>query len=325
MAGISGQGTTFNLPNYHGQLLALSPEDTPFLTAIGGLTGGEQTLSTEFEWQTYDLRAAATNRQRLEGADAPTSDQRVRANVTNIVEVHQELVEVSYTKQAAVGQYAGANVQGGVNTPNPVTDELGWQLDKALRAKARDVEKTFVTGTYQKPTDNTTVRKTRGILSAIQTNTITKSGSPSLTATDVIDLLQTVWDNGGIQESETATLMVNSLQKRWLTKLFISDKGYIEQTRNVGGVHLQTIETDFGRLNVMLNRYVPADTVAVVSLEECAPVFLLIPGKGFLFAEPIAKTGAADKVQLYGEIGLKYGNELKHGKITGLSTTNKPA
>ena len=40
MAGITGQGNTFNLPNYVGELFALSRETTPFLSAIGGLTGG---------------------------------------------------------------------------------------------------------------------------------------------------------------------------------------------------------------------------------------------------------------------------------------------
>jgi len=40
MAGITGQGTTYNLPNYVGELFAVSPEDTPFLSSIGGLTGG---------------------------------------------------------------------------------------------------------------------------------------------------------------------------------------------------------------------------------------------------------------------------------------------
>ena len=39
MAGVSGIGTTFNLPNYHGELFSVTPSDTPLLSAIGGLTG----------------------------------------------------------------------------------------------------------------------------------------------------------------------------------------------------------------------------------------------------------------------------------------------
>ena len=56
MAGITALGTTYNLPNFVGELFAASPEDTPFLSAIGGLTGGESVGSTVFSWQGYDLR-----------------------------------------------------------------------------------------------------------------------------------------------------------------------------------------------------------------------------------------------------------------------------
>lgn len=317
MAGITGRGLTYSLPNYHGVLLALTPEDTPFTTAIGGLTGGEKADATEFEWQTYDLRAAAQN-TKVEGADAPTAEERVRANVTNVVQIHQEAVDVSYTKLAAVRQHAGSNL--GI-ADNPVLDESAWQIVQQLKQIKRDVEFSFVQGTYQKPVDNTTARKTRGIAAAITTNATAKVGAPQLVSGDVLDLLQQVWSNGGIQEAEAATIMVNAWQKRRLTGQFVTAANYQEQTRNVGGVNVQTIETDFGRLNVMLNRFVPADTVLVVSLDQCAPRFLEVPGKGFLFVEPLAKTGASDKSQLYGEIGLAYGSEKAHGKITGLATS----
>ncbi|WP_282795178.1 DUF5309 family protein [Streptomyces sp. CC224B] len=325
MAQITGLGTTYNLPNYTGVLHLLTPADTPFFSAIGGLTGGGQTNSIEFEWQTYDLRAAGQN-AKLEGADAPGEEERVRANVTNIVQIHHETVGVSYTKLAATQIKAGLNNA----ETNPVLNELDWQVEQMLKQMVRDVEYSFIQGTYLKPADNTQARRTRGILPAITTNVIaapdgdsgTAGTQPSpLTESLVLDLLQKVWDNGGIQESETATLMCNSWQKRMLTKIFVADKNYREETRSVGGVHVQTIETDFGRLNVMLNRHMPADQVAVVSLEQCMPVYQEIPGKGHFFAEPLARTGAKDRTQLYGEVGLKYGNERTHGKITNLKTT----
>src|SRR5688572_25220488 len=118
MAGISALGTTYNLPNYTGVLFGLTPQDTPLLSAIGGLTGGMQTTSTEFEWQTYDGRAAAQP-AILEGADAPTLTGRVRANVTNVVQIHHSAVGVSYTKLAATGLKSGTNN----DLPNPVNDE----------------------------------------------------------------------------------------------------------------------------------------------------------------------------------------------------------
>jgi Family of unknown function (DUF5309) len=324
MAGIVGMANTFNTPNYVGELFAITPTDTPFLSAIGGLSGGAETASTVVQWQAYDLRSPDKNRQRLEGAAPPEAENRVRWNVRNVVEVHQESLDISYTRQAATGMYASTgsanpNAAGLAGT-NPVADELAWQTDAQLTQIARDIEVSFISGSFQEPADNTQPRRTRGILEAITTNVITNARPAPLTDVMVLDLLQKTWENGGIQVSQTATLMCNAWQKRMLTTLFITDRRYQETSRTVGGVTVQTIETDFGTLNIMLNRHMPADTVAVVSLEQCAPVFLLVPGKGFLFLEPMAKTGANDRWQIYGEVGLKYGNERAHGKITGLAT-----
>lgn len=398
MAGITGMGTTFNLPNYTGELFALTPADTPVLSAIGGLTGGGMTTATEFEWETYDLRDPA-QRTRLEGADAPTAEERPRANVANVVQVHQEQVSVSYTKQAAIGQVASPqsapfNHSGGTN---PVTSELDWQVAQTLKQMALDINWSFINGQYVKPTSNATARQTKGLLAAVVTNRIakgtsvtglasatdsitetattladgdkivftatgaatnivagrtyyvvskatntfkvatsaggaalalgtatgiayTKPWTTALTTDHVSDLLQLAYDNGGLSEQETATLVVNSAQKRGVTKAFASAYGkFTETSRTVGGVAVDTIVTDFGTLSVMMDRHMPQDTILVASLEQLTPVFLNVPGKGAFFEEPLAKTGAADKVQLYGEVGLKYGNEKAHAAMTGLA------
>lgn len=325
MPGITGQGTTYNLPNYVGELFAASPEDTPLLSAIGGLTGGESVGARTFEWQGYDLRDADDSRQRLEGANAPDGEERTRYSASNVVEIHQESVEVSYTKQAANRERAtsgAATVQlAGSVLP---ADELTWQIDQQLKQVARDVEKSFIAGTYQLPTDNTKPRRTRGLLEATTTNVAASTHTAKeLTVEEILDLFQKVWENGGIQEAETRTVIVGAALKRTLTRLFITDVKYQEESRNVGGVNLQTFETDFGKANIMLDRFMPSDTLVVASLEDLKPAFLDIPGKGHFFAEPLAKTGAADKVQIYGEVGLQYGNQRKHGKLT-VAPANAP-
>ena len=397
MAGITGLSTTFTLPNYHGELMALTPEETPLLSAAGGLNGGgKQATSTSFEWQDYDLRDPQI-RTRLEGADAPTAEARVRANHDNIVQIFHESVSTSYTKQAATDLYASA----GDGIANPVASEHSWQVAQALKQMARDVNYTFWHGKYNKPTDNTTARQTRGLFQAITSNAQVADSTNPLTvgasaATDTItathnlvaddkvvftdvgasttivpgraywvksvsttvsfkiaatkggaaitvgtatvsfygvkaatvitpdligNLLQSVYDNGGISEQGTATIFVPSGQKRKLTGAYATGNvgaQLLGGTRNVGGVSVDTIITDFGTLNVAIDRALPADALAVLSLEQIDPVFLSIPGKGVLFEEELAKTGASDKTQIYGEIGLSYGNERSHGVIRGL-------
>jgi hypothetical protein len=398
----TGISTSFDLPNYHGELIALTPADTPLLSASGGLGGGKQTESTSFEWQTFDLRAAAS-RARLEGASAPTSEQRVRGVVENVCQIFHETVETSYTKAATAGMYrtAGAapfNSNGG--GANPVGNEHSWQVMQSLKQIARDANYCMWNGTKVKPTTNGTARAMGGLLSVITSNAQVKSGSTLLTgasaATDTITvthslavndkvvftdvgasttivtgraywvksvsttasfkvsatqggaaivvgtatvsfyelpaadvatvddvngLLQSVFDNGGINEQGTATLFVPSGQKVRLSKAYATAYRQADAfagTRNVGGVDLNTIVTDFGVLNVAVERALPADAIAVVSLEQVSPVFLSIPGKGVLFEEELAKVGSSDRTQIYGEIGLEYGNEAAHGVIRGL-------
>jgi Family of unknown function (DUF5309) len=408
MSGITGLSTTFKVPNYHGELFALSPVDTPLLSMSGGLTGGMQTTSTEFEWQTYDLRDPSI-RTRTEGADAPTAEARVRANVKNIVQIYHEKVATSYTKQAAVGQFATAGSApfisyDGLGTGNPVTNEHTWQIAQALKQIARDANFAFWHAQKNVPVDTSTDRQTAGLLSVIATNktwalaevsataatdTVTKathgmSDGDQVVFTDVgvatairvdrkyylvssaagtfkvaataggsaitigtatvkyvqvsgtasvgvsVDkvnaLVQGIFDNGGMTEGETRTLFVPSIQKTRITKAYATAYGSnvngalgMSSGHTVGGVAVDRIVTDFGELNLVVDRALPPDCVVAASVDEIAPVFLAIPGKGVLFEEELAKTGSADNTQIYGELGLKYGAERSHGILRGLA------
>lgn len=342
MAQVTGMGTTFNLPNYHGELFLVTPTATPLLSLVGGVGGGKQTSATSFEWQAEDLRAP-DSRPRLEGANAPDAEARSRQNLENVLQIFHERVTTSYTKGAATQAYAGSVPDPTAGTgedvsyttndgsPNPVTAEHAHQINLTLKQIARDLNHVFWNGSYVKPDDDATPRETRGLLEAITdgmsvdgspTANVVAAGATDLSADLLGELLQMVWDNGGIAEEETATLFVPSFQKRQLTTAYATANTDLYQgTRNVGGLDLQTIHTDFGTLNIVVDRMLPADTVSVVSLDQVDPVFLSIPGKGVLFEEELAKTGSADDTQIYGEIGLKYGNPLTHGVITGLTTS----
>ena len=76
-----------------------------------------------------------------------------------------------------------------------------------------------------------------------------------------------------------------------------------------------------GSIDLVSAQYLPAGTALVMNLGIIAPVYQPVPGKGNFFLEPLAKTGAGQKYQLFGQLGLDYGAEWYHGKFTGLSTT----
>jgi hypothetical protein len=408
MSGITGLGTTFNLPNYHGELFALTPTETPLLSMAGGLGGGMQATSTEFEWQTYDLRDPDV-RTRIEGADAPTAEERVRGNVKNIVQIFHEKVSTSYTKNAAVGQFATTqsapyNSYDGLGVGNPVTNEHTWQIAQSLKQIARDCNYAFWHGQKNVPTDTSTARQMAGLLSVVTTNkTFALAEVSATTATDTVtaashgmsngdrvvftdpgastavrrdryyyvvssasgtfkvaataggsaitlgtanvkyvqvsgtaavgvsvdkvnDFVRGIFDNGGLTQGDTRTLFVPSVQKQRISKAFATAYGNnyngalgAQAGHTVGGVAVDRITTDFGDLNLVVERALPPDCVVAVSMEQIDPVFLSIPGMGVLFEEELAKTGSANNTQIYGEIGLKYGNQLAHGVLRGLA------
>ena len=69
----------------------------------------------------------------------------------------------------------------------------------------------------------------------------------------------------------------------------------------------EEVETDFGKLNIMVDRQMPSDTVVFASLEDIAPVMLEVPDKGFLFVEPLYTfqvTDLADVIRLVQFLGL---------------------
>lgn len=313
MPGIAGRETTYNSPNYHGELFLSGRTETPFLSSIGGIFGGVKTVSsTEFEWGAYDLRAASDARQRLEGADAPTAEERVRTNVKNVLEIHQEAVDISYTRQGTQSTFAGVNA--GID--NAVADELSWQLDLQVKQVGRDVNQSFLTSTYNLPTDNTTARKTRGLLPAITTNVTTAVGA--LTKAKIDTAMQSAWIAGGLRADGARTAFCGPLVKIALTNLYIGTT-YREESRNEGGIAITRIITDFGPLDIVLDPNMPAGVLLLASLDACKPVALEHPTKGVFFAEPLAKVGASERVQLYGEFGLEYGLETFHAKLLGIT------
>ena len=312
MGAVSGLGDSYDLPNYVGELFNITPNDTPFLSAIGGMTGGKSVTSKQFTWQTVD-NATAAQTVVVEGADA-TFAERSRSEVTNVTQIMQYGVQVSYTKQAATGNLSGESILGN----QPVQDELAFQLDMAMKRAARDIEFSFLKGTYVADTDVATARKTRGMLAAISTNEVA-AASAALDQAKVDSLLKEMADNGA--PFEQPVIFANAFQKQKLSSIYSSALSLAPRDRNIGGVNITTIETDFGEIGIVYDRHMPVDDIMIADLAYCKPVFLDIPGKGHFFAEPLAQTGSAYKFQIYGEVGLEYGPEQFHGKITTLSTS----
>lgn len=314
MAAVANTGLTYNLPNFVGELFKVTPNDTPFLAMIGGVNGGRSVTSPLFSWQATDNNAAAQD-VALEGS-APTYEERDRTEVFNVCQIIQYGFSVSYTKQAATGLLGIPGTPPGSQSlgTQPVQDELGLQAMLKLERAARNVDFSFLNGSFVNPTTNASARSTRGIITAITTNSIDAT-TTALSKTHIDNLLRTMWTNGA--PLRNPVIFVNGFQKQSLSGIY----GYAPMDRNVGGINIKQVETDFGVFGIVLERQLPAGTLLVADLSVIRPVFLSIPGKGVLFVEPLAQTGAAWNYQLYGEVGLEYGPQQWHGKIINLTTS----
>ena len=326
MGTVSGTGTTYALPNYHGALFVVSPVDTPFLSAIGGINGAKVVHSKTWEWQTIARRASSANNAALEGQNAPTATNQSRGNVMNITEIHQSAISISYSKMAAIGQFSGVNIAP--LEDDVVLDELQLQTEAELQSMGVDIEKSFLSGTLQIPADNTTARHTQGILGAIETNLSNVSGDEStVLAPAMIDsLLQTMYTNAAPLNQETTVLLASAETALWVSYAYAAQSSLSAPIRDqtIAGVAYKTITTTFGTFAVMMDRWMPNNELGIIDLSACYPVFTEVPGKGVLFVEPLAKTGATEQWQLYGEIGLEWGPETYHGLLTGFTAPSAP-
>lgn len=314
MPNITGTGTSWNLPNYAGDLFTADALNTPILSAIGGLTGGVQTENFEFPTDSqYSLPAAAQpGITETASLTAPTAIGVVRNQNTNVTQIFHEKVSVSYVKESNKGRMSGLNTAGQQN--NVQSTERDWQTARALEKIARDIEYTLINGVYQKSTGVGVANKTRGLLELCANGTTVAAGSKKLAKINIQALFKAMYDAGAIYSN--VVIWVNSYQKQIITDLY----SYAPTDRNIGGTNIKQIETDFGNIGIALNRFMPQDTVLAAEMSVLVPVFQPVPEKGNFFYEELAKTGASEEGQIFGQFGLDHGPAFMHGSITGLTT-----
>lgn len=304
-------GTVWNLPNYTGELFTSDVINTPLLSAIGGLTGGLQTDNFEFPTDSqYDHEAAAQPAITETGSlTAPTAISYVRDQSKNVTQIFHEKVSISYVRQSNQGRLSGINTAGGVNN---VVSEKDWQIARALEKIARDVEYTFLNGIYQIAVNAGVANKTRGMIALCTVNTVDASAAV-LSKALVDELLLEMFTNGAVFKN--IAIFCGGANKQRLSDIY----GYAPMDRNIGGMNIKQIETEFGNLAVMpAHRFMPVATMLFAEMSVLAPVFQPVPGKGNLFYEELAKSGAAEEGQIFGQIGLDHGPAFMHGTLTNL-------
>jgi len=307
--------TSFAVPNYSGMLFVKGNARTPFSTLIGAnplVTNHVEFTCGQF-WQAKTGTQPAIS--ETDSLTAPQATVTTRQQVTNVTQIFQYSVDVSYGKMANMGTLSGINVANQQANPN---SELDFQVSTAMAQAAADIEYTFLNGVYAKAATDAQANKTRGLIAAITSNVV-DADSAALSWDMVTECLAKIHKQGGVINNYV--LGVDSTAMIQLNKAAIDNKmTIVPASREVNGLALSTIVTPLGNVALVLLDTLPAGTAVIFNPAMMHPVYQPVPGKGNFFLEPLAKVGASEKYQIYGELGLDHGQEYLSGKITGILT-----
>lgn len=308
--------TSFGVLNYSGMLFNKGNVRTPLSSIIG--SRAKTTNHVEFvTGQEYTAGGDGTQPEisETDSLTAPDASVVTREQKTNVTQIFHESVGISYAKESNMGTLSGLNVAN--QQANPM-NELDFQVAAKIQKINRDIEYTFINGVYQKATSDATANKTRGLVSAIETNTIAMGTKP-LGLWDIADMVKMIY--GANAPTDGLCLWCDA------TTLFQVNADAVQNgltivpaAREINGIALSSVVTPIGVVYLYLGECLPAGTALLLNLSVLAPVYQPVPGKGNFFLEQLAKTGAGEKYQLFGQIGLDHGPEWYHGKFTGLST-----
>lgn len=303
-----------NTPNFSGMLFNKGNTKTPFSTMIGAHR--KFTNHTEFvtgqEYETAE--GSQPDISEAESLTAPDASVLKRDQKTNVTQIFQESVGISYGKMSNMGTLSGINVAG--QQANPVSEE-DFQIAAKMAKIGQDIEYTFLNGKYQKSTGDNVPNKSRGLLTAIESNIVDADGK-MLSFMLLCEAMKCIDDSNG----DTTNLVVGlDSTGRLQLNADAAANGLtiVSAGRDINGIAVDQVLTPLGTVYLKTLKYLPTGTVALFDPSIMAPVEQIVPKKGNFFLEELAKVGAGTKKQIFGQIGLDHGPEWYSAKITNLS------
>jgi hypothetical protein len=296
--------------NYLGVLYEIGANQTPFVNMMGGINRGTTSKSFRFPLnQRYTLASAAqTVVSEATSAGTLTATTRTRTQEYNVCQIMQGTAGVSFAKQAAIGEFSGIQISG----TQPVVDELAFQKEVQLRQIAVNLEYSCLRGTFVDMSVASTAQSTRGIIEAATTCTVA-GGSADLTKAMIDELLREMAAAGA--PFRNPVIFCNAFQKQMISDIY----GFAPQSSSVGGVNVQTVDTDFARMGVSYAPHMPTDTLLIAEMSVCQLVFVPTEGQLILWQDTAITSGQKGGFWMT-IVGLDYGPQEFHGTITGLTT-----
>lgn len=301
------------------QYSMISPEETPFQTAIGV---GQPATNTYTEWSVVDLQAPDDSNRVIEGEDAPAAEAGTfGARLGNYTQISDKVVVVSHTSEAV--DAAAENIQ-----------RLAEQVAIKLKELKRDMEVMLLSNVAADPGSSGVARQSAGLPAFLRSNIVlgatgaaptlsgTTDGYPdaaltpgtaiALAESSLNDVIEDCWNAG----AEPTIIMVNSNNKRVISQTFTGNatryKDAIDKRLTAA---IDVYDSDFGELTVVPNRFQPVTAPGNYSVYVLDPNFAEVKFLEAPKQKPLAEAGHAKKRLLWTEYTLKVHNEAAHGAV----------
>ena len=280
------------------EIKLVSPTDTPLTTLLMGR--GQVVPATDI---TVTWREKQLNTQRgtlkVEGSEAGNPIKSTRGSLSNLCQIMEKVTQVSGTAQALNPKGIGNSFQSEVN-------------DRLIETK-RDMEWYFLNGTKTAENDSTP-RQMDGIMNLINSGNVIDATDKTFSEDIILDGMQKMWDAGAQGEyyafvNASVKRLVNSLLKDGVNVKVNID----ESMAQVLGITVAKIQSDFGVINLVLNRHMATDAFLAVDLDNVEIAEL----RG-TFYEDLPKSGDYFKGHILNESTIKLLNSHAGMKIVNI-------
>jgi hypothetical protein len=278
----------------------VSPKDSPFFSLIGSNSG----VARLKENVTDSLAAADKDNAIAEGASLDDDTITTRATESNYMQIFTKVINVTGT-QDVVAKYGGVN------------SEISYQVKKRFTELATDVEEAFIQGASASGATNV-ARKLNGLVAKITTNTATAditgatwTGTSDANLAAFEDLLNDMFDQMWETGQAADTVLVGGNMKRRISKLSTKVTRNVEAEKKTQILSINIYDSDFGTMNIILDRYVPDANILAVALDMWEVSYL----RRFTQMK-LAKTTDSTRIAIVGELTLDGKTQKAGGKIT---------
>lgn len=277
------------------EIKLVSPTDTPLTTMLMARGQVDKATDITVTWRERELNSDRGT-LKLEGADAGNPINSTRGSISNVCQIIEKVTQVSGTAQAL--------------QPKGIANVFDMEVQDRLKETKRDLEWYFLNGVKTLESDNTP-RQMAGLVNLVNANNVVNA-TASLTEANFLDALQKMWEKGAQGEyysfvNATMKRAINELAKAGNNVRWVVDNGSVA---NAYGIGVSKIVTDFGEVNLVLDRYMADKTILNVDLDEVR-IAELRP----TFYEDLPKNGDYLKGHVINESTIKLLNSYAGSKI----------